>query len=99
MKPTKNQIETFVYHMADELGYEGERDIELLKQFITEKFFVEWLNEPEKFKQYKAKCGAKFTPNPEYSTYYCIYAKDWLYLIETVLFRIKSGDWKRENNG
>lgn len=39
MKPIKKQIETFVYHMAEELGYEGERDIELLKQFITKKIF------------------------------------------------------------
>ena len=40
MKQTKKQIETFVYHMTKEIGYEDEHDIELLKQFITYKFFV-----------------------------------------------------------
>lgn len=59
--------------MTKELGYEDEHDIELLKQFITYKFFVQQLNEPKKSKQDKAKCVAKFIPNPEYSTYYCIY--------------------------
>ena len=44
--------------MTKELGYEDEHDIELLKQFITYKFFVQQLNEPKKSKQDKAKCVA-----------------------------------------
>lgn len=96
MKLSKKQIETFVYSMAEELGYTGVYDIELLKQFITETYHVEWITNPDMFRQYKAKCGAKFIPNPKYSTYYAIYTKDELYLVENVLFRIKSGDWKLE---
>lgn len=62
--------------MTKELGYEDEHDIELLKQFITYKFFVQQLNEPKKSKQDKAKCVANLYQTSKYSIYYCIYAKD-----------------------
>lgn len=82
--------------MAKELDYTGEETLEGMKQFLSEKYNIVWGNNPEKLKQYKAKRGATFKPNPKYSTTYGIYAKNEWYLVENVLFRIKSGDWKLE---
>ena len=96
MKP--EHIKLFSFSMAKELGYTGEETLEGVKQFLSEKYNIVWVNNSEKLKQYKAKCEATFKPNPKYSTTYGIYAKNEWYLVENVLFRIKSGDWKLENN-
>ena len=96
MKP--EHIKLFSFSMAKELGYTGEETLEGVKQFLSEKYNIVWDNNPEKFKQYKAKCGATFKPNPKYSTTYGIYSKNEWHLIETILFKIKSGDWKSEIN-
>lgn len=84
--------------MAKELGYTGEETLEGLKQFLSNNYNIIWDNSSEKLKQYKAKYGATFKPDPSKVTAYSIYAKNGWYLVETVLFRIKSGDWKVEIN-
>ena len=96
MKP--EHIKLFSFSMTKELGYTGEETLEGVKQLLSEKYNIVWDNNPEKLKQYKAKYGTTFKPNPKYSTTYGIYAKNEWYLVENVLFRIKSGDWKLENN-
>ena len=78
--------------MAKELGYTGEETLEGLKQFLSNNYNIIWDNSSEKLKQYKVKCGATFKPDPSKVTAYSIYAKNEWYLVETVLFRIKSGD-------
>ena len=98
MKLNIEYIKFFLFSMAKEFGYTGEETLEGVKQFLSEKYNITWDNNPEKFKQYKAKYGAIFKPNPNYSTTYSIYAKNEWYLVETVLFRIKYGDWKLEIN-
>ena len=82
--------------MAKELGYTGEETLEGVKQFLSDNYNIIWDNNPEKFKQYKAKCGAIFKPNPSKVTAYGIYTKNEWYLVETVLYKIKSGDGKLE---
>ena len=82
--------------MAKELGYTGEETLEGVKQFLSDNYNIIWDNSSEKLKQYKAKYGASFKPNPSKATIYSIYAKNEWYLVETVLFRIKHGDWKLE---
>lgn len=84
--------------MAKELGYIGEETLEGVKQFLTNNYNIIWDNCSEKLKQYKAKYGAIFKPNPKYLTTYGIYAKNEWYLVETALYRIKTGDWKLEIN-
>lgn len=84
--------------MANELGYTGEETLEGVKQFLSNSYNIIWDNSSEKLKQYKVKCGATFKPDPSKITAYSLYAKNEWYLVETVLFRIKSGDWKLEIN-
>ena len=84
--------------MAKKLGYTGEETLEGLKQFLSNNYNIIWDNSSEKLKQYKAKYGVTFKPDPSKVTAYSIYAKNEWYLVETVLFRIKSGDWKLEVN-
>lgn len=84
--------------MAKELGYAGKETLEGVKQFIFDNYNIIWVNNSEKLKQYNAKCGATFKPDPSKVTAYSIYAKNEWYLVETVLFRIKSRDWKLEVN-
>lgn len=96
MKHNIEHAKFFSFSMAKELGYAGEETLEGLKQFISNNYNVIWDNCSEKLKQYKAKYGATFKPNPSKVTAYSIYVKNEWHLIETVLFRIKSGDWKSE---
>lgn len=84
--------------MAKKLGYTGEETLEGLKQFLSDNYNIIWDNSSEKLKQYKAKYGATFKPDLSKVTAYSIYAKNEWYLVETVLYRIKSGDWKLEIN-
>jgi len=82
--------------MVKKLGYTGEETLEGVKQFLSDNYNIIWDNSSEKLKQYKAKYGATFKPDPSKVTAYSIYTKNEWYLVETVLFRIKSGDWKLE---
>jgi len=82
--------------MAKKLGYTGEETLEGLKQFLSDNYNIIWDNSSEKLKQYKAKYGAIFKPDPSKVTAYSIYAKNEWYLVETVLYKIKAGDWKLE---
>lgn len=84
--------------MAKKLGYTGEETIEGVKQFLSDNYNIIWDNSSEKLKQHKAKYRATFKPDPSKVTTYSIYAKNEWYLVETVLFRIKSDDWKLEIN-
>ena len=84
--------------MAKELGYTGEETLEGLKQFLSDNYNIIWDNSSEKLKQYKAKYGATFKPTSSKVITYSIYAKNEWYLVETVLYKIKSGDWKLEIN-
>jgi hypothetical protein len=84
--------------MAKELGYTGEETLEGVKQFLSNNYNIIWYNSSEKLKQYKVKCGATFKPDLSKVTAYSIYAKNEWYLVETILFKIKSGDWKLEIN-
>lgn len=84
--------------MAKKLGYIGEETLEGVKQFLSDNYNIIWDNSSEKHKQYKAKYGATFKPDLFKVTAYSIYTKNEWYLVETVLFRIKSGDWKLERN-
>lgn len=96
MKLNIEHIKFFSFCTAKELGYTGEETLEGLKQFLSDNYNIIWDNSSEKLKQYKAKYGATFKPDPTKVTAYSIYAKNEWYLVETVLFRIKSGDWKLE---
>ena len=80
----------FALHMAKEIGYVGEQNCEDIKQFITSKYHVKFFETTK----YKMKFGATFKPDPDKVYELGIYSKNEWYLIETVLFRIKSGDWK-----
>lgn len=82
--------------MAKKFGYAGEETLEGLKQFLSANYNIIWDNSSEKLKQYKTKYSATFKPDPSKVTAYSIYAKNEWYLIETVLYKIKTGDWKLE---
>ena len=84
--------------MAKELGYAGEETLEGVKQFLANNYNIIWDASLEKLKQYKAKYGATFKPDPSKITAFSIYAKNEWYLVKTILLKIKSGDWKLENN-
>ena len=82
--------------MAKELGYAGEETLEGVKQFLANNYNIIWDASSEKLKQYKAKYGATFKPDSSKVTAYSIYTKNEWHLAETVLYKIKSGDWKSE---
>lgn len=93
MRHNIEYIKLFSFSMAKELGYTGEETLEGVKQFLTNTYNIIWDNCSEKLKQYKAKYGAIFKPDPSKVTTYSIYAKNEWYLAETILYKIKSGDW------
>ena len=93
MRHNIEHIKLFSFSMAKELGYTGEETLEGVKQFLTNTYNIIWDNCSEKIKQYKAKYGATFKPDPSKVTAYSVYTKNEWQLIETILYKIKSGDW------
>ena len=98
MKLNIEYIKFFSFCMAKKLGYVGEETLKGLKQFLSDNSNIVWDNSSEKIKQYKVKYGATFKPDPSKITAFSIYAKNEWYLVKTILLKIKSGDWKLENN-
>ena len=98
MKPNIEPIKFFSFSIAKKLGYTGEETLEGVKQFLSENYNIIWDTGSEKLKQYKVKYGATFKPVPSKIMAFSIYAKNEWYLVKTILLKIKSGDWKLENN-
>ena len=98
MKLNIEHIKFISFSIAKKLGYADEETLEGLKQFLSKKYNIIWDSSSEKLKQYKVKYGATFKPDPSKITAFSIYAKNEWYLVKTILLKIKSRDWKLENN-
>ena len=67
--------------------------MQIIKQFTIDRFGVKYF-ESDKYKG--TRYGASFKPDPKQVLEYRVYCKNETVLLENVLYRLKTGSWKKD---